>query len=74
MLDIHKFYKREAYEALFFGYINAWRFNFPGVTLEQAILNFQKHHQLDEDLMNMESAKSLYNRMAKEYINLQKVK
>lgn len=74
MIDIEKFYKREVAEAMFFGYINGLIMNFPGISVEGAILNFQKYHKLDEELMNVDTARKTYFRMQKEYIEVQKTK
>ena len=74
MIEIEKFYKREVVEAMFFGYVNALRMNFPAMSLQSIILDFQKRHGLNEDLMNLDTATSTYYRMEKEYVNLQKKK
>lgn len=74
LVNIEKFYKREVVEAMFFGYVNALVMNFPGISAEKAIINFQKYHKLDEELMNIESARKTYNRMQNEYIQIQKTK
>lgn len=74
MIDIDKFYRREVAEAMFFGYINGLVLNFPGITVEKAILNFQTNHKLDEELMKLDSARTTYFRMQKEYFESQKTK
>lgn len=74
LINIEKFYKREVIEAMFFGYVNGLIINFPGISVEKAIINFQKYHNVDEEMMNIESARTTYNRMQKEYFQLQKTK
>ncbi len=74
IVDVHKFYKRNQIDILMFGYINAIVFNLPTVTLEKALLNFQKHHGLTEETFNIEANKSTYFRMRDEFIDLEKTK
>ena len=70
--NIKKFYKRENFKLIYFGYVNAIRFNMPTVSIEKATLNFMKHHQLADDDFSLESAMVEYNRMAKEYLETEK--
>jgi hypothetical protein len=72
IVNIHKFYKRNQIDVLMFGYVNAFMFNFPAVTLEKALLNFQKHHGLTEETFNIEVNKVVYYRMRDEFIDLSK--
>lgn len=74
VVDIKKFYKRGLIDAMMFGYVNALRFNIPSASIENAIKNFQKHHNLDEDNFNVDSAKVIYNRMQNEYNEAMKEK
>jgi hypothetical protein len=74
LIDIEKFYKREVAEAMFFGYVNGLVLNFPGISVEKAIENFQKYHKIDQELMNSETARKTYFRMQKEYFEVQKTK
>jgi len=70
--NIKKFYKRENFKLVYFGYVNAIRFNMPTVSVEKATLNFMKYHKLDDDEFNVKSAMMEYSRMSKEYIETEK--
>lgn len=72
VVDLKKFYKRNTADTLMFGYVNALLFNFPTVTVEKAILNFMKHHNLNDDIINTDTVRTTYYRMQKEYIETQK--
>lgn len=74
IVDVHKFYKKNAIDTLMFGYINGILFNLPTVTLEKALLNFQKHHSLTEETFNIEANKVTYYRMRDEFMDLGKTK
>lgn len=68
VVQVEKFYKRHSIDAMMFGYVNALRFNIPSASVDFAIKNFMKHHNLTEEEMNIESARTIYNRMQNEYI------
>lgn len=72
IVNIKKLYKRNILEVMMFGYVNSLRFNMPTVSIEKAILNFMKHHSIDEEALNLETAKKSYYRMQNEYIESQK--
>lgn len=67
-----KFLSKEAHKHILFGYVNAVRHNLPTVSVDKAILNFMKYHNLNDDNFNRDSARVTYNNMVKEYINFQK--
>lgn len=71
-VNTKKFYTRESMKAVFFGYVNALRFNMVNSSIERCALNFMKHHRLTEETFNMESAIREYHRMAAEYIETEK--
>jgi len=67
-----KFLTKEAYQHIFFGYMNCLRYNLPTISIEKGIQNFMKYHNLNDDNFNAESAKVTYYRMIKEFTNMQK--
>jgi hypothetical protein len=72
MVDIPKFCKRQPIEVLMFGWVNALRFNLPTITVEKAVLNFMDHNNIDEEVLSINTALSTYNRMQKEYFQMEK--
>lgn len=71
-LDIKKFYTRENIKLVFFGYMNALRFNIPNATLDHCAVNFMKHHRLTPETFNAKSAIQEYQRMTAEYLELER--
>lgn len=71
-LDIKKFYTRENAKILFFGHVNALRFNIPNATLEHCAANFMKYYKLNAETFNVKSAIQEYQRMCKEYFETEK--
>lgn len=55
-----------------FGYVRGLVMNFPSITKEQAINLFLNEFNLSEEEISMGTAIQSYNRMVKEYIDLQK--
>ncbi len=62
---IPKIYKRNAENILLFGWVNAQKQILPTVTLEQSIWNYFRFMGIDD--WDMESARSTYSRLQKEY-------
>lgn len=62
---ISNIYKRNAENILLFGWVNAQKKIIPAITLEQAIWGYFKYFDIDD--WDMESAKSTYCRLQKEF-------
>lgn len=77
LIDLPKFLAYEAHKYLFYGYIRAFRTNFPDVTVEKAIQNFWKYHiafneVLSDENFNLESARTLFYKLDKQFLDLLK--
>ena len=60
------FYRRKTLEILLFGHVTA--LHEQGMTLEEAIKDFQKLYNIDEEEYPVESAKVIYNRVRNNFI------
>jgi hypothetical protein len=78
IIGFDKFLTKEAYKYILFGFINGQRAGacfFCGkqkMTVDQALQNFMKFHNLTDDNFNIDSARVEYYRMNKDYIETQK--
>ena len=66
---IHRFFKRNCYENLLFGWVTSIRYFLPGVTIPKAIDQFFKYYEVDENEFSKNNAKVIVNRMTKEYFD-----
>jgi hypothetical protein len=62
---IPQIYKKNTENLLLFGWVNAQKQIVPTVTIEQAIWNYFRFFGIDD--WDMESARTTYSRMQKEY-------
>lgn len=67
-----KFIRRDSMEKMMFAWVNCLRTNMPGVSIEKAITNFIKYHNLEDDL-SVVGCTTTYVRMQREYIDYQRV-
>jgi len=65
-------YKRSALNLSMFGFVRGVRATLPTVTVEMAISMFAESYGIDEEAYNLTSARSVYFRMQKELLNLNK--
>jgi len=65
--SIPKIYKRNAENIMLFCWVKAQKQVIPTVTLEQAISNFFRFACINVDEWDMESAKTTFNRLQKDY-------
>lgn len=71
---IENFYRRDALHVSIFTFIDTYRFLIESVTIDEAIRAYIKRYKIDEDLFSVDSIKSIYNRVNKDLIDLQKNK
>lgn len=67
-----KFIRRDSMEKMMFAWVNCLRTNMPGVSIEKAITNFIKYHNLEDDL-SVVGCTTTYVRMQREYIDYQRI-
>ena len=77
IIDLPKFLKHEAHKYMFYGWIRALRYNFPGISVEKAIENFTKHHAahgeaLNVETFNNEAARTMFYNLEKQFMELYK--
>lgn len=63
-------YKRTALNQMMFAFILGVKATLHTVTTQQAILMFMESFELTHEEFNLDSALVIYNRMQKEFINL----
>jgi hypothetical protein len=69
--QIKKFFKRDAFEKLMYGHVNALVTNMP-FTIDKAVMNFMSCYDLNNEGLSKESLKVTYYRMQKEYFDTTK--
>lgn len=75
--DLPRFLSHEAHKYIFYGWVRAFRMNFPDVSVENAIVNFMKYHSvynevLTDDSFNAESARVTFYRLDSQFNDLYK--
>jgi hypothetical protein len=75
MNEISKFFKQPPFNMMMFGWVYGLKLNMPSCTIEQAIGNFMKNNNLQEDVdVNVHTLTSIYRRMLSEYMDVLKTK
>lgn len=69
---IPKIYRRDLIEKVLFGWVQGQRVLVQSRTIEEAIRHFYKYTGFTESDISIESAKTTYKRMVKEYYDSQK--
>ena len=67
---IPKLYKRTAINLLMYGYVTGVRATLHTIHVGDAIIMFMETFGLSHEEYNIDSAKVIYNRMQKEFLNL----
>ena len=67
---IPKLYKRNALHLLLYGYVTGVRSTLHTIDIPMAISMFIEDFNIDPEDINEESAKVIYGRMRKEFLNL----
>ena len=70
--SIPKIHKRSFFDAYFFGYVSSIVDNVGMASKEKAVLNFMNKHGLSEEVTSINTYISKYQRMQKEYFEMQK--
>lgn len=76
-MDIKKFYRKQAFDYIFFGHINCLRFNVLNgqdieKSIDRAITNFIKYYKLEESELDTSSLKTKYLRMFQDFMDTHK--
>lgn len=69
--ELSAFIRRDTFDHIMFGYVQAYT-EFPGISVEKALAQFQKRHKLKE--FNIPSQKTRYQRMVREFWDDQRTK
>lgn len=67
MISVPKLYKRKAIDLLMFGFVEGMKAALPSLTIQECIIMFQKKINVCDNQYPVESARTVYNRMQKEY-------
>lgn len=68
MIDIPKFHRRKAFDLMMFGYVEGVKAALPTLSVMECLIMFARSNNLTEEEYPLESARSTYNRMKKEYL------
>lgn len=71
-ISIPKIYRRSSLDMLMFGFVEGMKAALPSLTIQECLIMFQKKTNLSDDQYPLESARTIYNRMQKEYIQYNK--
>jgi len=71
---IPSLYKRGHLEVSLFSWVNAYKYVFPTISIENAINGFYHFYKIDSDTYPLTTAVKTYQRMNKELHNLEKSK
>jgi len=66
-ISIPKLYKRKAIDLLMFGFVEGMKAALPSLTIQECLIQFQRRTRLSDNQYPLESARTVYNRMQKEY-------
>lgn len=66
-ISIPKIYKRKAIDLLMFGFVQGMKAALPSLTIQECLVMFQKKVDVCDYKYPLESARTVYNRMQKEY-------
>lgn len=71
---IQSLYMRDSLDTSLFSWINATRYMFPEVSVDNAINGFYRFYNIDKDLYPNKTARTTYYRMQKELLEMEKTK
>lgn len=71
---LENFYRREAMHVSIFTFIDTYRFLFPSVSVDEAADAYMKRYSIDEKLYSRDTVSSIFFRVNKDLIELNKQK
>lgn len=69
---IPNLYKKGYLETSLFSWVNAYKYMFPEISIEKALVSFYKYYKVDSDLYPMTTAIKTYQRMNIDLLNLER--
>lgn len=71
---VPRYYQRQTIDIMSFIFIDTYKFLYPSVTLKEAAIAFMKRYRISEDLHNVNSVITTYERVSKDYYDAEKAK
>jgi hypothetical protein len=68
------FYQRQTLDIMAFTFIDAYKFLYPSVTLNEAAIAFMKRYGIAEENHNVKSVITTFERVSKDYYDAEKAK
>lgn len=69
-VSVPKLYRRKAVDLFMFGFVEGMKSALPSLTIQECLIQFQRRTRLSDNQYPLESARTVYNRMQKEYTEI----